>query len=67
MSDAERGAERISELLKSYRTGHPHTDMVECLADMRHYCDVEGISFGDADKEAHQTYLCEREVKGGGN
>lgn len=29
------------------------------LADLRHWCDVQGISFAEQDEKAHQLYLDE--------
>lgn len=38
----------------------PHTDVVDLLCNLRHYCDREGVDFGAADHSAYSThYLAE--------
>jgi hypothetical protein len=46
-------------LLKRYGDRDPAERLVDMLTDARHWCDLNGQSFGDLDRRAYQHYLSE--------
>lgn len=66
MPDTQTRAEAVEEAIhthQGYKRGDascPEEDVIDLLADLRHYCDREGLCLGDLDRMAHQHYLAER-------
>jgi len=55
-------AERFDRILAAYDTGDtPAERLTDLLADARHWCDHNGLCFGDVDRIAHGHYLAELE------
>ena len=40
-------------------------NLIDLLADARHWCDAHGRCFGDLDRIAHEHYLAELAAEGG--
>jgi hypothetical protein len=46
-------------LLEHYGDDDPADRLVDMLTDARHWCDLNGQSFWELDRRAHQHYLAE--------
>lgn len=68
--DAHR-ARRAAEALRAYRAHEgdgpcaPDEDLIDLLTDLRHFADLEGLSFGACDRIAYRHYLADLGEKGG--
>lgn len=49
---------RIACLLRRGQ-GSPSENLIDLLADARHWCDDNAESFGELDRQAYQHYLAE--------
>jgi hypothetical protein len=57
ITNADR-ANRCNAALTAYNDDYDNVaNLVDFLADARHWCDVHGLSFGDLDRIAYQHYL----------
>ena len=55
---AKECAARAAEALYLYiEAGDEECAVRDLLADLRHYCDMHGISFGDEDRCAYRNYV----------
>ena len=45
--------------LETYGDDDPATRCIDLLTDARHWCDLNGHSFADIDRQAYQHYLAE--------
>jgi len=61
-------AQRVASTLAHYKYSQlkidepvEFGDLIDLLADIRHYCDLKNESFFDADHTAHQHYVAELE------
>jgi hypothetical protein len=58
-------ADRVTTTLAAYMATKgetpdtPETDLIDLLADIRHFCDTEELALGDLDRIAHGHYLAE--------
>jgi hypothetical protein len=52
-------AAAFSILLKRYRYGDSAEALAAMLTDARHWCDLNGHTFGELDRRAYQHYLAE--------
>ena len=50
--------DRIARLLRGGQ-GSPSENLIDLLADARHWCDYNAESFGELDRLAYQHYLAE--------
>jgi hypothetical protein len=65
-SDSIRAA-ACDMLLEHYGDDEPPDRLVDLLTDARHWCDLNGQSFGELDQRAHQHYLAEIQEHSGTN
>jgi hypothetical protein len=60
-------AARIGKVLRTYETDDTFVGcLIDILADARHWCDQNGHSFADLDRQAYQHYLGELADETGG-
>ena len=53
-------AKRCAQAIRSYNDEWDEkSNLIDFLADARHWCDRKGLCFGDLDRMAHQHYLAE--------
>jgi hypothetical protein len=52
-------AAAFGNILNRYGDDDPADRLVDLLTDARHWCDLNGQSFGEQDRRAHQHYLAE--------
>lgn len=59
-AENSRRAERISQAIRSYsEEDDDETNLIDLLADARHWCDQNGLSFAELDRLAYIHYLAE--------
>lgn len=59
ITNAERAA-RCQEALAGYNDEYDTiANLIDLLADARHWCDRQGQCYGDLDRLAHDHYLAE--------
>jgi hypothetical protein len=59
ITNAER-AERFDAAVTRYNDEYDtHANLIDLLADARHWCDRQRQCYGDLDRIAHQHYLAE--------
>ena len=64
IANAERVA-RCEAVLARYNDEHDTAaNLIDFLADARHWCDRHGQSFSNLDRVAHDHYLAELEKEG---
>ena len=57
---AKSSAKRIRKVIEGlYDDADPSASVTDILADLRHYCDSKGLSFGDCDGLAYGHYMKE--------
>jgi len=49
---------RIAGLIR-HGQGSPAENLIDLLADARHWCDRNGQNFGDLDRQAYRHYFAE--------
>jgi hypothetical protein len=49
---------RIARLLRGGQ-GRPSENLIDLLADARHWCDYNAEYFGELDRQAYQRYIAE--------
>lgn len=54
-----RAARSLLAFWPSYDGDDFKSGLRDALTDLRHLCDVMGLSFGDLDREGHRLYLIE--------
>ena len=65
LSNAERAA-RLELAIMDYNDEYDAVaNLIDLLADARHWCDTSGRSYGDLDRVAHAHYLAKLESEGG--
>jgi hypothetical protein len=61
MTNLERKTKRLRNALREiYGDESPETLITDALADMRHLCDADGVSYSAADRIAQSHYLDEK-------
>lgn len=61
MTNLERKTKRLRNALREiYGDEPPETLITDALADMRHLCDADGVSYSAADRMAQSHYLDEK-------
>ena len=61
MTNLERKTKRLRSALREiYGDEPPETLVTDALADMRHLCDADGVSYSAADRMAQSHYLDEK-------
>lgn len=61
MTSLERKTKRLRNALREiYGDEPPETLVTDALADMRHLCDADGVSYSAADRMAQSHYLDEK-------
>lgn len=61
MTNLERKTRRLRNALREiYGDEPPETLVTDALADMRHLCDADGVSYSAADRMAQSHYLDEK-------
>ena len=61
MTALERKTKRLRNALRDlYGDEPPETLITDALADMRHLCDADGVSYSAADRMAQSHYLDEK-------
>ena len=61
MTNLKRKTKRLRNALREiYGDEPPETLITDALADMRHLCDVDGVSYSAADRMAQSHYLDEK-------
>ena len=64
-AENKAAAERIDRAFEMMRTQGEYSgsgdseDVTDLLADLRHFCDKEGLDFGELDSTAHRHYTAE--------
>jgi len=59
ITNADR-AERVQRMLETYNDEWDvQANLVDLLADARHWCDKHRVCYGDFDRIAHRHYLAE--------
>lgn len=65
ITNADR-ALRCNNALTAYNDEYdPHANLIDLLADARHWCDRQGQNFAELDRTAYQHYLAERDASDG--
>jgi hypothetical protein len=60
ITNNRRRAMRIAHILTWCQDWTSHREgLIDLLADARHWCDQNGESFGDLDRQAYRHYLAE--------
>jgi hypothetical protein len=59
MDNNETRASRFEKVVAIYGDDEPDTNLIDLLTDARHWCDLNGQSFWELDRRAHQHYLAE--------
>jgi hypothetical protein len=60
ITNNRRRAMRIGHILTWCKDWNsPREGLIDLLADARHWCDQNGESFADLDRQAYQHYLAE--------
>lgn len=55
-----RRVERVARTIRSYGDdGDDETKLIDLLADARHWCDQNGLSFAKLDRLAYMHYVAE--------
>lgn len=57
--NARRAARALRTIYPEYDDDTAKTGIMDCLADIRHLCDLMGWSFAELDKDAHYNYSTE--------
>ena len=57
---SKRGVKRAGLLLDAYQQISGDRSVAFILADLRHYCDANGLNFYAALDESHEFYLKEK-------
>jgi hypothetical protein len=61
MTALERKTKRLRNALRDlYGDESPETLITDALADMRHLCDADDVSFSEVDRIAQDHYLTEK-------
>jgi hypothetical protein len=64
MTNLERKTRRLRNALREiYGDESPETLITDALADMRHLCDADGVSFSEVDRIAQDHYLTEKNTQ----
>jgi hypothetical protein len=64
MTNLERKTRRLRNALREiYGDEPPETLVTDALADMRHLCDADGVSYSAADRMAQSHYLTEKNTQ----
>jgi hypothetical protein len=64
MTALERKTRRLRNALREiYGDESPETLITDALADMRHLCDADDISFSEVDRIAQDHYLTEKNTQ----
>lgn len=50
---------KIMDVCWTFYGDTPETDITDLLADIRHFCDANGLDFANLDRMAYQHYLAE--------
>jgi hypothetical protein len=52
-------AARCSKALRQYKDDDARTNLIDFLADARHWCDRHKESYAELDRQAYQHYVAE--------
>jgi hypothetical protein len=65
MTALERKTKRLRNALRDLYGDDesPETLITDALADMRHLCDADGVSFSEVDRIAQDHYLTEKNTQ----
>jgi hypothetical protein len=64
MTNLERKTRRLRNALREiYGDESPETLITDALADMRHLCDADDVSFSEVDRIAQDHYLTEKNTQ----
>jgi hypothetical protein len=64
MTNLERKTKRLRNALREiYGDEPPETLITDALADMRHLCDADDVSFSEVDRIAQDHYLTEKNTQ----
>ena len=64
MTALERKTKRLRNALREiYGDESPETLITDALADMRHLCDADDVSFSEVDRIAQDHYLTEKNTQ----
>jgi hypothetical protein len=64
MTALERKTRRLRNALREiYGDESPETLITDALADMRHLCDADDVSFSEVDRIAQDHYLTEKNTQ----
>ncbi len=59
-SENDKRSKRCAATIRSYNDEWDEkSNLIDLLADARHWCDRKELCFGDLDRMAHQHYLAE--------
>jgi hypothetical protein len=60
IAENSRRVERVARAIRSYGDdGDDETKLIDLLADARHWCDQNGLSFAKLDRLAYMHYVAE--------
>jgi hypothetical protein len=64
MTNLERKTRRLRNALREiYGDESPETLITDALADMRHLCDADDVSYSEVDRIAQDHYLTEKNTQ----
>lgn len=60
-SENDKRSKRCAAAIRSYNDEWDEkSNLIDFLADARHWCDRNGLCFGELDRVAHQHYAAEQ-------
>lgn len=59
MKPNQTRANRCEQLLAQYADDDQQTNLIDLLADARHWCDAQGESYAEFDRRSYEHYLAE--------